>query len=82
MTGKVIKYVQSSTELLNLRALKIVMLYKNCIFQCMGNIFFCGISKVPFEIPQKISCPYIERCLFYSQVKISELLDLRPHKRF
>ena len=53
MTGKVIKYMQSSTELLNLRALKIVMLYKNCIFQCMGNIFFCGISKVPFEIPQK-----------------------------
>ena len=29
----------------------------------------CGISKVPFEIPPKISYPYIERCEFYSQVK-------------
>ena len=26
----------------------------------------CGISKVPFKIPPKISYPYIERCLFHS----------------
>ena len=42
----------------------------------------CGISKGTFEIPHKISYPYIERCEFYSQVKFSELLDLRAHKSF
>ena len=35
-----------------------------------------------FEILHKISYPYIERCGFYSQVKIEELLDLRTHKCF
>ena len=30
----------------------------------------CGISKVPFEIPHKISHPYIERCMFYTQMEI------------
>ena len=35
-----------------------------------------GISKVPFEIPYKISYPYIER---YASLK---LLDLRVRKRF
>ena len=34
-----------------------------------GLDILCGISKVPFEIPLKISYPYIERCAFYSQVK-------------
>ena len=29
-----------------------------------------GISKGTFEIPRKISNPYIERCGFYSQVEI------------
>ena len=29
-----------------------------------------GIAKGTFEIPHKISYPYIERCGFYSQVKI------------
>ena len=48
-------------KLLNLRALKISM---------YGQDILCGISKVPFEIPHKISYPYIERCVFYSQVKI------------
>ena len=33
----------------------------------------------PFEIPQKLS--YIKRCIFYEEVKIWGLLDLRicPH---
>ena len=35
-----------------------------------GLDILCGISKGTFEIPQKISYPYIERCGFYSQVKI------------
>ena len=29
----------------------------------------CGISKVPFEIPQKISYPYIERYDFYATLQ-------------
>ena len=29
----------------------------------------CGISKGTFQIPHKISYPYIERFEFYSQVK-------------
>ena len=47
-----------------------------------GQDILCGISKGTFEIPHKISYPYIERCGFYSQVKIYELLDLRAHKCF
>ena len=41
-----------------------------------------GISKVPFEIPHKISHTYNERCAFYSDVTILELFDLRAHKCF
>ena len=47
-----------------------------------GWDILCGISKVPFEIAHKISFPYIERCAFYLDVKIQELLDLRAHKCF
>ena len=47
-----------------------------------GYDILCGISKVPFEIPHKISYPYIERCDFYTTLKLYELLDLRAHMRF
>ena len=47
-----------------------------------GWDILCGILKVSFEIPHKISYPYIERCVFCSQVKIQELLDLRARKYF
>ena len=50
--------------------IEISMLYKNRIFQCMGKDIMCGISKIPFEIPHKLAYPYIERCVFYSQVEI------------
>ena len=30
----------------------------------------CEISKVSFEIPHKISYPYIERCAFYLDLKV------------
>ena len=36
------EHLKNAYELLDLRALKISMLYKNCIFQCMGKIFFKG----------------------------------------
>ena len=31
-----------------------------------GQDILCGISKVPFEIPDKISYPYIKRYDFYA----------------
>ena len=34
-----------------------------------GLDILCGISKVPFEIPHKISYPYIERYNFYEILK-------------
>ena len=37
----------------------------------------CGISKVRFEILHKISYRFMERCVFYPQMKMEELLDLR-----
>ena len=42
----------------------------------------CGISKSPFEIPHKISYPYIERYNFYTALEFYELLDLRAHTCF
>ena len=47
-----------------------------------GKDILSGISKVHFEIPHKISYRYIERCVFYPGVKISELFDLIARKRF
>ena len=35
-----------------------------------GEDILCGISKAPFEIPHKISKPYIEGFVVYPQVKI------------
>ena len=34
-----------------------------------GWDILCGISKVTFEIPRKISYPYIERYDFYAILK-------------
>ena len=36
-------------------------MYEIHMFECVGKKFLCEISKVTFEIPHKISCPYIER---------------------
>ena len=47
-----------------------------------GCDILCGISKVPFEIPHKISYPYIERCDFYATLNFQELLDLRAQLPF
>ena len=35
-----------------------------------GYDILCDISKGTFEIPRKISYPYIERGRFYLQVKL------------
>ena len=42
-----------------------------------GQDILCGISKVPFEIPNKVSYPYIERYDFFTTLKFCELLHLR-----
>ena len=55
---------------LNLTALKISMLYKNHIFQCMGKLFFVEFQRVTLKFHIKYLTPYIERCGFYSQVEI------------
>ena len=47
-----------------------------------GQDILCGISKGTFEIPHKVTYPYIEICKFYCQVKFQELLDLRAHMCF
>ena len=47
-----------------------------------GWDILCGISEVPFEIPHKISYPYIEREDCYSVLKLQELSWLWAHKRF
>ena len=55
-------------ELLNLRALKISTLYKNCIIQCMGKIFCVEFQRFPLKFHTK----YLTHTL--------KLLDLRAHK--
>ena len=35
-----------------------------------GQDILCGILKGNFDIPHKISYPYIERCALYLHVKI------------
>ena len=47
------RHFKNAYELLNLRALKISMLYKNNIFQCMGTIFCVEFQRVPLEFHTK-----------------------------
>ena len=71
---------KNTYEFLNPRALKTSTLYKNRIFQC--NIFCVELQKVHFQIPHKISHPYIQRRVFYSEMNIQEIVDLRAQKCF
>ena len=72
---------KNAYELLNQRGLKISMLYKSHIFQSMGKIFVWNFKGSLWNSTQ-ISYPYTERCGFYSQMTIYELLDLRAHRCF
>ena len=47
-----------------------------------GQDILCGISKDAFEIPHKIYCPDIERCVIYTQVEFQERFDLRALNHF
>ena len=57
-----------------------------CLLYLTVNKVFFILNQIhvfkAFEIPHKISYPYIERCLFQSQIKIQELLDLRARQSF
>ena len=44
---------KNAQELLNLRALKISMLYKIHIFQCMSKIFCVEFQRVPLKFHTK-----------------------------
>ena len=44
---------KNAYELLNLRALKISILHKNCIFQCMGKIFCVEFQRYPLKYHTK-----------------------------
>ena len=44
---------KNAYELLNLRALKISILYKIHIFQCMGKIFCVEFQRVPLKFHTK-----------------------------
>ena len=44
---------KNAYELLNLRALKISMLYESHIFQCMGKIFCVEFQRVPLKFHTK-----------------------------
>ena len=46
-------HFKNAHELLNLRALKILKLYKNHIFQCMGKIFCVEFQRVPLKFHTK-----------------------------
>ena len=68
-------------ELFNQRSLKISMLYKSISFNVWVRYFVWNFKWYLCNSTQ-IYYPYIERCGFYSHVKIWELLDLRTHKCF
>ena len=48
-----IRGLKNACELLNLRALKISRLSKNCIYQCMGKIFCVKFQRFPLKFHTK-----------------------------
>ena len=73
---------KNTYEIINLRAFEIAALYKNHIFEYMGQDILSGISKVSFETPHKISYSCIESWAFPFQFKIKAHYDLRANKCF
>ena len=47
-----------------------------------GYDILCGISKVPFEIPHKISYSYIERYDFYTTLEFLRALRFKSSYAF
>ena len=59
-----------SSEVQELELFKFQCCIKKSCLSMYGQDILCGISKVPFEIPHKISNPYIERWYFNAMLKI------------
>ena len=57
---------KNTSELLDIRDLKSLPSGYNLYLSMYGWDILCGISKVIFEIPHKMSKPYIERYEFYT----------------
>ena len=72
---------KNTYELLNLRALKISMLYKNHIFQCMDKIFCVEFQRVPLKFHTKYLTHILKDIDFVHRWKFKSL-DLSAHKCF
>ena len=70
---------ENTNELFNLRVCKYSHLDKNTSFKVWTEIL-CWISKGDFEIPNKMSDPYIKIYHFCAMFKFSKLLDLNNSK--
>ena len=57
-------HFKNTYELLNLRALKILMSYKNRIFQCMGQIFCVEFQRYPLKFHTKYLTHTLEDIIF------------------
>ena len=61
--------IKNAYELLILRALKISMLYKNNIFQCMGKIFCVEFQRVPLKFYTKYLAHTLKDVNFFHKWK-------------
>ena len=68
-------------DLLNPRALKISMLYKNRIFQCMGKIFCVEFQSPLWNFTQNILAMHWKMYILFTGENYV-LLDLKAHKPF
>ena len=61
-------HFKNAYELLNLRALKIAMLYKNCIFQCMGKISCVEFQRYPLKFHTKDLTHTLKECILFGEI--------------
>ena len=74
---------KNAYELLNLRAFKITVLYKNHIFQCMGKIFCVEFQMVPLKFHTKYLTHTLKYVDFIHRWKFeSSYIQLLFTKRF
>ena len=58
---------------LNLRALKISVLYKSIIFQCMGKIFLVEFQRVPLKFHTKYFSHTLKDVYFIHRLNLRAL---------
>ena len=69
---------KNTYELLSLRALKISILYKNHIFQCVGKIFCVEFQRVPLKFHTKCLTHTLEGVGFIHRFFIHAFLKCPP----